>query len=119
MNQRQRSESKGRRRGDWRIREEIKTINIAKGVKKRQTATGSADNRLTNTSWFDWRFPSFKTKKSHILGTPSFLGKPGWLVTFNRYNLGSNCVEQMVKNRKCSLASLWSRVDLKRGNCHL
>lgn len=35
MNQRQRSESKGRRKGDWRIREEIKIINIAKGVKKR------------------------------------------------------------------------------------
>lgn len=34
MNQRQRSESKGRRRGDWRIREEIKTINVAKGVRK-------------------------------------------------------------------------------------
>jgi hypothetical protein len=60
MNQRQRSESKGRRRGDWRMREEIKIINIAKGVKKRQTAIGSADNRVTNTSWFDWLFPSLK-----------------------------------------------------------
>ena len=42
------------------MREEIKIINIAKGVKKRQTAIGSADNRVTNTSWFDWLFPSLK-----------------------------------------------------------
>ena len=57
MNQRQRSESKGRRRGDWRIREEIKIIDIAKGVKKRPTATGSAHNRVTNTSGLTGYFP--------------------------------------------------------------
>ena len=71
---------------------------------------------LTHLVWL--AISQFKTEKSYILGTPSFLGKPGWLVTFNRYNLGFNCVEQMVTSRKCTLASLWSRVDSKHENCH-
>lgn len=67
------AESKGRGNGDqggWGG--EIKIINIAKGVKERQTATGGAGNRVTN-------LVCLALGLSHILGTPSsWENQGGW-----------------------------------------
>ena len=84
MNQRQRSESKGRRRGDWRIREEIKTINVAKGVRK-----GKLPLAVPITGWLTHPgltgdFPVLKPKSPISWEHPrSWESQAGWSLSID------------------------------------